>query len=87
MRCGADILIFVLFFFLIFKRLANSSSTETTTSGTDLPEVVLLLREYGRGLFDSDNEMGDGSILMHKVHTHARILNSSTLLITSLIHQ
>lgn len=86
MRCGADILIFVLFFFLIFKRLA-SSSVETTTLGTDLPEVVLLLREYGRGLFDSDNEMGDGSILMHKVHTHARILNSSTLLITSLIHQ
>lgn len=39
-----------------------------------LTYLGLLLREYGRGLFDSDNEMGDGSILMHKVHTHARIL-------------
>lgn len=35
----------------------------------------------------SSTVLGDGSIIMHKIHTHARILNSSTLLITSLIHQ
>jgi len=58
LRCGADILLFLIFyfrscfcifgFFFFFNRWASSSSTESTTLGTDLPEVVLLLREYVR---------------------------------------
>lgn len=56
LRCGADILIsfffcfrFVFVFFFL-KRLA-SSSMESTTLSTYMyvPEVDLLLREYGRG--------------------------------------
>lgn len=72
LRCGADILISFFFYLFLFFSYFFSKDGRVLLLWRLLPQVLtyldLLLREYGRGLFDSDNEMGDGSIVMQKVY-------------------